>query len=186
MPSNLEQHLSVNDAAPKRGLSRRLINTTGFIACVLLVAYAYYLQFYEGLEPCPLCIFQRVAMAALGLVFLVAAVHDPRRTGARVYAVLLGLTAAIGAAVAARHVWLQNLPADQVPACGPGLDYMLDAFPLTETIRMVLRGSGDCAIIDWTFLGLSIPAWTLASFAVLGLMGVVGNWIGGGRWDSGR
>jgi disulfide bond formation protein DsbB len=172
------QHLSPN--SPGRKLSRRLINGAGFVACLLLLAYAYYLQYYAGLEPCPLCIFQRVAMAALGMVFLIAAVHNPSRLGARIYGALLGLVALIGAAIAGRHVWIQNLPPDQVPACGPSLEYMMDAFPLTEAVRLVLRGSGDCAIIDWTFLGLSMPAWTLVTFVVLGLMGVVGNWMRSG------
>ena len=172
------QHLSPN--SPRRRLSRRLINGAGFVACLLLLVYAYYLQYYQGLEPCPLCIFQRVAMAALGVVFLMAAVHNPVRLGARIYGILLGLVALIGAAIAGRHVWIQNLPPDQVPACGPSLEYMMDAFPLTEAVRLVLRGSGDCAVIDWTFLGLSMPAWTLVTFVVLGLMGVVGNWMRSG------
>lgn len=172
------QHLSPN--SPGRKLSGRLINGAGFLACLLLLVYAYYLQYYQGLEPCPLCIFQRVAMAALGVVFLMAAVHNPSRLGARVYGALLGLVALIGAAIAGRHVWIQNLPPDQVPACGPSLEYMMDAFPLTEAVRLVLRGSGDCAVIDWTFLGLSMPAWTLVTFVVLGLMGVVANWMRSG------
>ena len=159
------------------GLSRRAVNLLGFAACALLAAFAYYLQFYEGLEPCPLCIFQRVAMIALGGVFLVAALHNPSGAGGRVYGVLIALVAAIGAGVAGRHVWLQSLPPDQVPACGAGLDYMLETFPLTEAIRMVLRGTGDCAESVWSFLGLSIPAWTLIWFVAMGLVGLVRNWM---------
>jgi disulfide bond formation protein DsbB len=158
--------------------SRRLINLLGFSACALLLGYAYFLQFYQGLEPCPLCIFQRLAMAALGFIFLVAAVHNPKRSaGARTYGILIALVAALGAGIAGRHVWLQNLPPEQVPACGPGLDYLLETFPLSETIALVLRGSGDCAEVDWTFLGLSIPAWTLLLFIGLGAMGAVRNWM---------
>lgn len=136
----------------------------GFAVCVLLIAIALYMQHVMGLEPCPLCILQRVAVMAVGLILLVAAVHDPGRTGQRVYAVLTLLTAATGGAIAARHVWLENLPEERVPACGPALDYMLENFPLQRVIEMVLRGSGECAEVAWSFLGLSIAGWMLVVF----------------------
>jgi disulfide bond formation protein DsbB len=140
----------------------------GFIACAGLLAYAFYVQFQDGLEPCPLCIFQRVAFAVLGLVFLIGGLHAPKvAAGRRVYGVLSVLAAGVGIAIAGRHVWLQNLPPDQVPTCGPGLDYMIDAMPISGVIRKVLTGSGECASVDWTFLGLSMPAWTLVCFVVL-------------------
>lgn len=145
----------------------RQLALLGFLACAGLMAYALYAQHGLGLEPCPLCIFQRVAVIATGLVLLVAALHGPVAGGRWVYALLAALAAAIGAGVAGRHVWLQSLPADQVPACGPGLDYMMEAFPLAQTLRMVFSGSGECAEVDWTFLGLSMPAWTLISFVCL-------------------
>ncbi len=157
--------------------SRRLINSLGAIACALLLAYGYFLQFYEGLEPCPLCIFQRIALFAMGIVFAVAAVHDPRGWGARVYGILILLVAAIGTALAARHVWIQSLPADQAPTCGGDLAYLMDAFTLSETIMLVLRGTGDCAAESWRFLGLTIPAWTLLWFIGMGLVGTVRNWM---------
>jgi len=155
--------------------TRRGINLAAFTVCVALLAYAYYLQFYQGLEPCPLCIFQRFAVIALGVVFILAAIHHPNRLGARIYAVLIGAAALAGAAVAGRHVWLQQLPPDQVPECGPGLEYMLDVFPLTDTLRMVFTGSGECAQVDWSFLGLSMPAWVLVWFVLLGAVGVWAN-----------
>jgi len=134
----------------------------GFLACAGLLGFAFYSQLYLGLEPCPLCIFQRVAFAALGLVFLLGALHAPRGAGGRrAYGVLALLAGGLGIAIAARHVWLTTLPPDQVPACGPGLDYMLDAMPLTGVLRKVLTGSGECAQVDWQFLGLSMPAWSL-------------------------
>lgn len=140
----------------------------GFLACAGLLAYAFYVQLLDGLEPCPLCIFQRVAFAALGLVFLVGGWLAPQGPGGRrAYGVLSVLAAGVGIAIAGRHVWLQSLPPDQVPTCGPGLDYMLDAMPISSVIRKVLTGSGECANVDWTFLGLSMPAWTLACFVVL-------------------
>ncbi|MDX1654501.1 MAG: disulfide bond formation protein B [Candidatus Competibacteraceae bacterium] len=168
-------------AGISRRPSPRLFNLLGLAACGAGLAYAYYAQYGLGYEPCPLCIFQRVAMAALGAVFLIAAVHNPRGWGRYVYAALVVLTAGAGTAIAGRHVWLQNLPAEQVPACGPGLDYMLEALPLADTLRLVLQGSGECAEIDWVFLGLSMPVWTLAAFLVLGAWGVVGNRPGPAR-----
>lgn len=139
----------------------------GFVACAGLLAYAFYAQLHDGLEPCPLCIFQRVAFVALGLVFLLGALHAPAGRARSVYGVLALLAAGVGAAISAQHVRLQHLPPDQVPTCGPGLDYMLDAMPISGVIRKVLTGSGECANIDWSFLGLSMPAWTLVCFVLL-------------------
>jgi disulfide bond formation protein DsbB len=146
------------------------------MACAGLMAYALYAQHGLGLEPCPLCIFQRVGVILLGVVFLLAAAHPAGPAGRRAYAVLLGVTALAGAGVAARHVWLTTLPPEKVPACGPGLDFMLEAFPLTEALGMVLSGSGECAAVEWRFLGLSMPAWVLVSLVALGLWGVAVNW----------
>lgn len=139
----------------------------GFVACAGLLAYAFYLQLHDGLEPCPLCIFQRVAFAALAVVFLIGALHAPVGRARRAYGVFALLTAGIGAAIAGRHVWLQNLPPDQVPTCGPGLDYMLEAMPIAGVVRKVLTGSGECAKVDWSLAGLSMPAWSLACFVLL-------------------
>jgi disulfide bond formation protein DsbB len=131
------------------------------------LAFAYYAQFQLGLEPCPLCILQRVAFIALFFVCLLAAIHAPAGGGAKkVYGALALLAAGTGAGIAGRHVWLQHLPPDQVPDCGPGLDYMLEAFPLSKTLTMLFTGSGECAKVDWTFAGLSMPEWTLVWFAV--------------------
>ncbi len=160
-----------------RNLPARWLNLGGFAICAALLGYAYYLQFGGGLDPCPLCIFQRIGMIALGTVFLVAALHNPQRIGHRIYGVVIALTALVGASVAARHVWLQHLPPDQVPACGPDLEYMLEILPLAEVIKRVFMASGECAEVVWTFLGLSMPTWVLIWFAVLGVAGLVGNWI---------
>jgi disulfide bond formation protein DsbB len=150
-------------------LSFRARFLAGAIACAALIAYALHTQFNGGLLPCPLCIFQRVAFAALGIVFLLGGLHAPRGTGARrAWGALAAITALVGAAIAGRHVWLQGLPADEVPACGPGLEWMLETTPLSGVVREVLTGSGECAEVDWTFLGLSMPAWSLAWFVLLG------------------
>jgi disulfide bond formation protein DsbB len=133
---------------------------------------ALYLQHALRLEPCPLCVFQRIFVIALGAVMLVAAIHDPAGVGRRVYGALVAVLGLMGVGVAGRHVWLQHLPADQVPECGPGLEYMLDAFPLTEALSMVFRGSGECAEVQWTLLWLSIPEWTLIIFLGLTAFGI--------------
>jgi len=154
-------------------LSRRPGNALGFLVCAGLLAFAYYLQFAKGLEPCPLCILQRVVFAAMAIVFLVAAVHRPRRAGAWVYGVLLLALATAGTAIAGRHVWLQHTPEAERPSCGPGLDYLLSRFGALGGLQRILRGSGECGAVDWTFLGLSIPEWSLACFIALGIYALV-------------
>jgi len=144
---------------------RRPAYLLGFLVCAALMAWALWLQYGEGLEPCPLCMFQRAAVLAVGIVFLIAAIHDPRRRGAAFYAILTLLAAGTGAAFAARQIWLQALPKDKVPSCGMGLTYMLDTLPLTDVVRKVLEGSGECAEKGWVFLGLSIAGWTFVFFA---------------------
>ena len=146
---------------------RRIGYMLGFLICLGLLGWAYYLQYGMDLEPCPLCIIQRVCFAGMGLVFLVAIFHNPGRVGAAVYAVLQLLIGGFGAAVAMRQVWLQSLPKDQVPSCGMGLDYMLETLPLTETIRKVFEGSGECAEKAWVFLHLSIAGWALVLFIAI-------------------
>ena len=153
-------------------LTPRLGYLAGLLICGALFAFALYLQYYEYQNPCPLCILQRIAFIAMMVVFLAGAIHDPRRTGAIIYSTLLVIIAAIGAGIATRHVWLQHLPKDQVPECGPGLEYMLNKFPLTQALEKVFRGSGECAEVGWTFLTLSIAEWSLAWFVLLGVLAV--------------
>lgn len=155
--------------------SRRQLNFAGFAACAGLMAYAFFAEYVLKLEPCPLCMLQRLAVVALGAVFLLAFLHNPGRAGAVAYSLLILLAAGAGIGVAGRHVWLQNLPPDQVPACGPDWDFMVDAFPLAEMLEMILSGSGECADISWSFLGFSMPAWVLISVTVLGVYGLVVN-----------
>ncbi len=148
----------------------------GAICVAALLGYAFFAQFQLGKDPCPLCILQRVAFFAMGVFFLLGALHGPRAAGRKFYAVLVSIGGVAGALIAGRHVWLTTLPADEVPACGPGLNYMLDAFPLMETLRKVLTGSGECAKIDWTFLGLSMPAWCVIWFVALTLFALIAAW----------
>lgn len=154
---------------------KRTLNIAGILICSGLMLFALYAQYQLQLEPCPLCILQRVAVIALGIVFLVAALHNPAGAGRYVYAVLLAIPTIFGVAVAGRHAWLQTLPADKVPACGPGLDYMLESFPFQQVVEMVFTGSGECAKVSWSFLGLSMPAWVLLWVLVLGIAGIWNN-----------
>lgn len=151
---------------------RRAAFFLGFLTCAALMGWALWLQYNDGLEPCPLCMLQRVAIVVIGLIFLVGTFHEPGRVGAWIYALLLLAVAALGAGFAARQVWLQSLPADQVPACGMGLGYMLDTMPFVDVIRRVLEGSGECADKAWVFLGLSIAGWTLAFFVAIAFIGI--------------
>lgn len=128
---------------------------------------ALYMEHAMGLEPCNLCILQRIAVIATAIVALFAAIHGPNIVEIKIYASLGLLTSGTGAGLSSRQLWLQSLPADQVPACGPSLDYLVDVFPLTQVLSMVLEGDGDCAEVVWRFLGVSIPGWTLVGFLVL-------------------
>jgi len=155
--------------------NRRLLNFAGFIIIVALLGYAYYAQYRLGLEPCPLCIFQRIALAALGLVFLIAGLHNPRGWGSTVYSVLIGLAALAAIGVAARHLYVQSLPPGTIAACGAPLEVLLQFTPVTEVIRKVLTGSGECSQINWRFLGLAMPAWVLIWALLLGVIGILTN-----------
>ncbi|ATE60962.1 disulfide bond formation protein B [Thauera sinica] len=137
-----------------------------FAICVGLLGGGLYLQHVVGLQPCPMCIMQRYAFVAVALIALIAALHGPAATGARVYALLTGITALAGAGVAARQSWMQLNP-PEIPECGPGLEYLLESFPLGQSLPMIFRGAGDCATIDWTFLGLSLANWSLLCFCAV-------------------
>lgn len=155
--------------------SFRLQFLFGFLVCSALLAYAIFAQYGQMFEPCPLCIFQRVALAATGLVGLLGALHAPKGSiGRKGYGLLAFVTAGTGAALAARHVWLQHLPANQVPTCGPGLEYMLQSMPsYLDVVKKVLQGSGECAEVNWTLWGFSMPEWTLLCFVLLALGALV-------------
>lgn len=144
----------------------RFLGLALFATCAALLAVGLYLQHVKGIEPCPMCIMQRYALAACGLIGLVAGLHNPARTGARAYSALLALAALAGAGVAARQSWIQWFP-PAVSECGPGLEYMLESFPLSSALPMIFRGAGDCSQVDWTFLGLSIANWSFLCFAMI-------------------
>jgi len=155
--------------------NKRFANFAGFLACAGLMGYALYAQHVLRLEPCPLCIFQRVGIIALGLVFLVAALHNPRRWGVYVYTALIALAALITIGVSGRHLYVQSLPAGAVPSCGAPLEVLWKFTPKLELIKKVLMGGGECQEVNWSFLGLAMPAWVLICAVILGAWGVYAN-----------
>lgn len=157
--------------------SYRTLSAIGALICFGAIAYALYVQHHMLMLPCPLCIFQRIAFAAAGVFFLSGAVHNPGGLGfKRFYGLMAALSALVGAGIAGRHIAIQLMPADEALACSSlGLDYMLETMPLTDVFSTVLKGSGDCAKIDWTFLGFSMPMWTLALYALLFALAVTAS-----------
>ncbi len=148
----------------------------GFLGCVSLLGMGAYFQFVDGLEPCPLCISQRIGILLTGLCFLAATLHNPASAGIKRYAIAGAVLALCGGAVSVRHIWIQHLPPDKVPECGPGLEYVFQNFPLSATIKLMLNGSGDCAEVNWVFLGLSMPSWTLVAFLMLAALSALQWW----------
>src|SRR5258706_8699278 len=153
----------------------RLLYTLPALACAGLLAFGYYLQYFGGQDPCPLCLVQRGFYYGVLVVCATAALHSPAKTGRIVYCAAATIAALGGFGVAARQVWLQHLPADQVPACGPDLFFMMENFPLGRMLEKLFMGSGQCAEVTWRFLGLSIAEWSLAWFALLALYAL---WLG--------
>ncbi len=156
-----------------------MFETRGFnlfmaFVCYQLLISAYYFQYVEGMEPCPLCIFQRIGVALVGVWFLLKGIHNPKAgSGWNIFYASLGLLSAIaGGIVSGRHVYLQNLPEGQIPACGPALDYLVDMLPVSEVISTVLAGDGDCAKVSWNFWGISMPSWVLMFFIVAAILNI--------------
>jgi disulfide bond formation protein DsbB len=139
----------------------------------IVLGFGYYLQFVKGIEPCPLCIFQRLAYIGVIAVSLPGLIHGPQGIGLRIYSGLIALVALTGGGIAAWQVRMIHLPPDQIPECGPGLDYMLEVFPLADVIKKAFTASGECAEVTWTFLGLSIPEWSLICFSFIAVASTV-------------
>lgn len=158
----------------------RLSRRQGFAAiaamCAASMGFALYAQHVMGLEPCPLCVFQRVGVISTGVLAGLFALVNPQRLAAKLAALLVALAALAGGGVSGWHVYLQHLPKDQVPACGPGLDFMLETLPLTQVLNTVFKGSGECAELGWTFLGQSMPVWTGLLFVALISMALWNGW----------
>ncbi|WP_101758780.1 disulfide bond formation protein B [Oceanicoccus sp. KOV_DT_Chl] len=141
--------------------NRQQTNLLLIISVIGLMSYALYTQYYQYLEPCPLCMTQRLFYILIAVFAGAALIH---RGKAKLYAFLTTLSALAGAGFAGRQVWLQHLPPEQVPACGPSLQYMLETFPISEALMTMIRGDGNCAEVVWTFLGFSMGEWSLACF----------------------
>ena len=154
-------------------LASRWLYLAGALVIAGLFGAALYLQYVLHQEPCPLCMVQRFVFISLLVLFAIAALRNPKRLGAKIYAALIALTALGGIGVASRHIWIQHLPKDEIPACGPGLNYMLENFPMSEVLQDLMHGSGECAAKGWTFLALGIPEWSLIWYVLLGAWAVL-------------
>jgi disulfide bond formation protein DsbB len=153
-------------------LTSRKLALAGFLICAGLIGYALYLQYYEYLEPCPLCMIQRLCYYALGGVLLLAALHGAGRIGMRIYAVAAFIAAATGVGFSTRHVWLQWNPPDY-NACTADLFFQLKQYPVLRVLDRAIQATGDCAKVDWTLLGLSIAEWSFIWFVLLALLSVM-------------
>jgi len=142
-------------------METRVQNFIGFCVCLLMMGYALYAEYVLLLAPCPLCVLQRIAVSTAGLFFLIACIHNSQSISKIIYTSLIGLSSLTGSSIAAWHIYLQNLPIDKVPSCGPGFDYLIGNFPLGEALLIIFSGSGECATVDWSFLNLSMPTWVL-------------------------
>jgi len=150
----------------------RVTNFVALIICCLLLAYAYYLQ-AQGIEPCPLCMAQRVIFMGMAVVYLITVLHNPKAIGARIYGFIVFLFALLGMAASGRQIWLQYFPHHITEACLPGLQYMLTNLPLSETVRLLFQGTDNCARVDWSLLGLSLAGWAFVIFAVFALLALI-------------
>ena len=155
--------------------SRRNANWLGFLACALALGVAFYTQYVLEYQPCHLCIFQRFTVAALGIAYLLAALFSAGGVRGAFWAFLIGITGLATLATAGRHVWIQMQPPGSIASCGADLDFMLDIFPLTEVILKVFKAGGECAKVDWTLFGLSMPAWVFVFALVLTAAGIWNN-----------
>ena len=151
----------------------RIINIAVFLACAGLIATAYYMEYVMYLEPCPLCMVQRIAIILIGIVCLAAFLHNPARRGQIAYSVTQLIFCLGGASAAGRHVWLQNAPADKIPECFPGIETIFARNEFFDALAIVFGGTGECAEVSWNFLGLSIPGWTLVAFVCFAIVAVL-------------
>ena len=152
----------------------------GFVVCIALLAFAYFVQFQLGIEPCPLCIFQRIAFIVMGLFFLIGAIQNPGSNGRRAYGLLILAAAAAGGGVSIYHLWVQHLGPDPMAVCTPGWNWMIENHSLkyawAKTIEHAFTGHADCAEVNWTFLGLAMPFWTLVCYVLIGAGAVWAGW----------
>lgn len=154
-------------------IDQKLVFSVTLMLVTFLLAYGYYLEFVEGLAPCPLCSIQRLCYLMIGLISLMAIIHKPGNFGYAVYTYTCIFFSSAGCIVSGRQVWLQHLPPDKLPECGPDLTYLLEVYGLAESIGAIFKGTGDCATVKWEFLTLSIAEWSLLWFLVLTTLYVI-------------
>lgn len=147
----------------------------GWLLCFTMLGVAVYLEQVKGLAPCPLCQLQRLVFAGLGIVFLTAMLQNPSGIGVKIYGTSIFVLALLGGSVALRQLWLQYTPQVPTANCGVGLGYLLGALPLSDALKLILQGSGDCAIIHWRLFGLTLPGWALLGFIATGFLGIWQN-----------
>jgi disulfide bond formation protein DsbB len=164
---------------------RRQVNILGALGCATMMGFALFAQYGLHLTPCNMCILQRVAVITLGVVFLAAALHDPAALGARLYALLFAAAAAAAVATAARHIWMSMQPLGSLPSCGADFYTMIEIIPVTQVVEKIWNGGGECQIVQWRLLGLSMQTWVLIGTGGLGIVGIAGN-LGLGRADAAR
>lgn len=153
----------------KNFLGSRAAYFAGFAVSFGLVGLALFLQVQYNLDPCPLCISQRIAFMALGVLFLIAGLHNPVGLWRKIHGVLQLAAAATGAGIALRHMWIQAHPEEVMAECGAGFDYIIESFPLQRALELIFKGTGECSAIDWTLLGLTIPQQSLIAFVGIAL-----------------
>jgi disulfide bond formation protein DsbB len=151
-------------------ISYKQTNAILFLSPTLLLAFGYYLQFVDGLEPCPLCMTQRICFYLIGICAFIALFNKSSTLYKNITSIAGSFFAIVGLSVAGRQLWLQHLPEDQIPACGPDFNYIIDSFPILEAVEIMFKGNGNCAEVVWQFLGLSIPGWAFLAF--LGFLGL--------------
>ncbi|MGE3920654.1 MAG: disulfide bond formation protein B [Gammaproteobacteria bacterium] len=159
-----------------RYFSYKKLNFYQFLLVILILAVAGYLQLSLHIEPCPLCMIQRLIFGILGILFLIGASHHPRLKAGRIFSSVQLIIAILGALVAGRQVWLQHLPPDQAPPCIPGFFYLVQNVPLWDVLKTILHGSADCAQVTWRFWALSISEWSLLMFVIFMILSLIQVW----------
>lgn len=153
-------------------MGNRTILSAIIALIILALCYAFYAEFAMHLEPCPLCIAERVILATIVLPALIFLIHNPKQLIFRwLYSIIIFALAAFGIKTSAHHVWLTNLPPDQQPlSCGMPLGMMYQNLPINSFLHKVLAGDAECAKVDWHILGLSAPMAVLLLFSIIILL----------------
>lgn len=153
--------------------SPRSTNFFGFLLSILLLAGAYYLQYFQNVQPCLLCLLQRWMLIAIAIIFFLGALHNPEKIGRKIYAFFTFLFSLMGILAATRQVWLQHQPLTSTTTCMPDLNFLLRTRTLPEVFKMMLQGSSDCAKAEWHFMSLSLAQWSLVFFVLLGIISLI-------------